>query len=423
MQIRSRRLVVPLVVLLIAMVANSALVIQRGLDKPLESDAFYFLEIAKSLASGHGYTLRSETFWPDQPTMRRLPGWPMTIALFLQLCPAVNADAVARVVCVALNVAAAVLIATLTGGLTRRHLPALLAGALYAVHPVALHFAYLGLSEPLFLFLVLAGLLCFMRGLGCTVAGFAFLGLACLVRANFILWLGLAAAVTVAVLWRDKLKPSRSQLATCLLGVCIFLVPPGVWLQRNHRVSGHFPVLSTLRGQTFYGGNNSVSAYTPEYWGHWVFPNQVPGEIPMAELARTMSEVEVDDYYFRRGLAFIGENAGAMPLLLLGKFVRAYVPIPWKPRIETVVASGFRWLIYVTAALGLWAAWRQTPLFYRICLPSMFLANLAVVLLFYGYVRFAFAFEPFLLPYSGVALAYAWSRLGGTGRSSAGAVV
>jgi len=409
MQIRSRRLAVPLVVLLIAMVANGALVIQRGLDKPLESDAFYFLEIAKSLASGHGYTLRSETFWPNQPTMRRLPGWPMTIALFLQLCPAANADAVARVVCVALNVAAAVLIALLTRRITGQNAAALFAGVAYAVHPVALHFAYLGLSEPLFLILVLLGVLCFVYGGRWVLPGFALHGLACLVRGNFVLWIGFAFLVAATAVLRRKLVLSRSKIAVCAVGAVLFVLPCGLWLARNYQITGEFPVLSTLRGQTFYGGNNPVVAHTWEFWGYWVFPDQVPGETPMRELAQSMSEYEVDTYYYQKGLAFLHENPESVPQVLLGKLVRAYLPVPWKPRLSSLVASAYRGLIYLTAAIGIWMAWKRTSAVYRLCLPAMLLANLAVVMIFWGYVRFSFAFEPFLVPFSGVALEQAWS--------------
>ena len=99
---------------------------------------------------------------------------------------------------------------------------------------------------------------------------------------------------------------------------------------RNYKISGEFPVLSTLRGQTFYGGNNDLVANTWRWWGYWVFPNAIPGETPMVELAEFMSEVDVDAYYTQRGKAWIRAHIAGLPRLALGKLTRAYVPVPWK---------------------------------------------------------------------------------------------
>ena len=353
--------------------------------------------------------MKEETYWPGEPTMRRLPGWPGALAPILKLCSGTSPDTITRCVCLLLNVAAAAALALLTRRVTGRNVAALFAGVAYAVHPVALHFAYLGLSEPLFLILVLLGLLCFVHGGRWVLPGFALHGLACLVRANFILWIGFAFVVAVTAVLRRKLELSRSKSAVCAVGAVLFVLPCGLWLARNYQITGAFPVLSTLRGQTFYGGNNPVVAHTWEFWGYWVFPDQVPGETPMRELAKSMSEYKVDAYYHAKGLAFLRENPASVPQLLLGKLVRAYLPIPWKPHLSSLVASAYRWLIYLTAAVGVWMAWSRVGSIYRLCLPAMLLANIAVVLVFWGYVRFSFAFEPFLLPFTGVALDRGWS--------------
>jgi len=163
--------------------------------------------------------------------------------------------------------------------------------------------------------------------------------------------------------------------------------------------------MSTIRGQTFYGGNNEVVAKDLEMWGYWIFPDSVPGETPMRELASTKSEYEVDDYYFRKGTAFVERNIRDMPRLWLGKMIRAFVPIPWKFSLGSWAVCVFRWLIYIGVLLGLCIGWRGVPRAYNTFLLSTVAVTVVTVLGFWGCGRFAFAMEPFLLPIAGAGVA------------------
>jgi hypothetical protein len=276
----------------------------------------------------------------------------------------------------------------------------------YAIHPSALHGAYFGLSEPFFLLLVAAGVVLLLSWPRLpALAGVLLLGCACLVRANFVLWIGFFVVLygLYALCTRVQLRPRLiAQAAICIL---LFCIPPGLWMWRNSRVCGHFPVMSTLRGQTFYGGNNQVVAENLEFWGYWVFPDSVPGETPMRELAATKSEYEVDDYYYRKGTAYITGNIMKMPRLWLGKLVRAYVPIPWKPSMGSYAVSAFRWLLYAGVVLGLCVGWRGVRPVYHAALLSILATGAVAVLGFWGCARFAFAMEPFLLPIVGAGAA------------------
>jgi hypothetical protein len=169
-------------------------------------------------------------------------------------------------------------------------------------------------------------------------------------------------------------------------------------------VCGHFPVLSTLRGQTIYGGNNSVVANDLNYWGYWVFPDSIPGETPMAELAGTRSEYEVDVYYYDRACSYIRENWFGLPRLLLGKLVRAYVPVPWKPQWASYGVCAYRILLYLAAIAGVFLGLRRVPRGYGVLLLAMLLTNIMTVLIFWGVTRFAFVLDPFLLPFAGLAM-------------------
>jgi hypothetical protein len=231
------------------------------------------------------------------------------------------------------------------------------------------------------------------------------MGLGCLVRANFVLWLPFAAVVA-AWAYRRVLGTAwiRAHALGVLAGVLLFAAPVAGWVLRNYAVSGRAPVISTLRGQTFYGGNNAVVADDLAYWGYWVFPNSIPGEPPMVELAKTMSEVEVDRYYYGKGREFVKRHAFALPRLLLGKLVRGFVPVPWKPGWGAYALAAFRLCLYAAALAGLWWFGRRAgPAFAVVTLGAAGVA-LATVLAFYGYVRFTFVLDPYLLPFAGMAV-------------------
>ena len=460
-------------VLAVALATHALVGLKMGMTAPLESDAHYYLQAAASLAGGQGYRI-PDTFWPDAPAMSRSPGWPFAMSLALRALPAATPDAVGRGLCLLVNALAALAVFLLARRLFDGLGVALLAGLGYAVHPVGLYLAYDGDSEPLFVLLLLGGVLlllgraendvdavietsgssaatgprsdgsgegnieqrtsnaqhrtgrlsrrstfsircwmfdvqasqteCRMSGVASTLSGYSLLGLACLVRPNFLFWIAFVAALLAIRRWKRVAPEPGLRLAGVLIGACLFLAPSLWWAARNHRVTGHFPVLSTLRGQTLYGGNNEVVANDFKYWGYWVFPNAIPGEKPMAELAQTMTEHEVDAYYYRKGVQYVREHLGSMPWLWLGKLVRAYVPIPWKVTVESGLASAYRWCLYLAAAMGLFLLWKTVDGVYRLILCAMLLTNAATILMFWGCARFSFPLDPFLLPFAAAAV-------------------
>jgi hypothetical protein len=400
-----------LAVLVVALVVNAGIGFKLGMSRPATSDAGYYLDIARNVADGGGFAL-DHGFWPGQPTASRLPGWPLFVAPFLRLFSSADPNLVIRVVCLVVNVLAAVFVALLTLRIIRSPVAATAAGFLYVAHPVAINAAVEGLSEPLFIVMTAAG--AFLL-LGATPVsrwgGMACLGLACTIRAHLILWPFFAVPVAVILQWREVQQKWRTRLFPVLAGTALLLLPSGLWAVRNFAVSGEFPVISTISGQTFYGGNNDVVADTLEWWGYWVFPDAIPGERAMSELAGSMSEFEVEKYYHRRGREYVEGHKSAMPRLCLGKLVRAYVPIPWKPSLGTWGVCGYRWLLYAGIVLGLPAALRRIGPAYWSILGGMAATTAVSVLVFWGCARFAFASEPFLLPIAVLPLDRMWSLL------------
>ena len=396
----------------VALVLNFGVGCKLGISRPLESDAYYYLQLAVSLADGQGY-LVPDSFWPNEPSMRRMPGWPIVTAAAIKLSPGVSPHVTARVTGLLINALAAVALAGLTLRLLRQTIPALLTGLAYAANPGALSYADSGLAEPLFILLAVVGTLLIVQQQALQrLSGFLVLGLAVLVRANFILWIVFFGLISVVVLWRTERKDWLPRLCVLAVAGALFLLPPLLWAARNYQLCGKFPVFSALRGQTFYGGNNPVVADDFHYWGFWIFPNSIPGETPMVELARTMSDHEVDAYYYAKGKAYIRSHLAGMPKLWVGKLVRAYVPIPWSHSVGSMVVSLYRLGIYAFLFVGVGAVWRRVGVPYQMALVAMLLTNLATVLVFYGYSRFAFAVEPMYLPFASAGIQRVWRWIG-----------
>lgn len=395
------------IVVVVAQMAALAVSLKTGLNTPLESDAEQYKSIAVNLAAGQGY--RSDaTFWPTEPTLQRMPGWPILVSLFLWVTPDSAADAVMRLLCCLLNAGVALVIAVMTQHLTGRWGPAVVAGLLYGLHPVGLFLSAEAASEMLFLFLVGASLVLMVWHPRRRPIAIMLAALACLERANFVLWLPvwLGLTLVVALVWQRQWL-SKRLVAHALVYCILFAIPTGAWLLRNHAVTGHFPVLSTLRGQTFYGGNNEVVANDLNWWGYWIFPDKIPGETPLAKLAleQGLSEYDVDCRYQASGVAYVREHALEMPRLCLGKLIRAYVPVPWKPLIGSYVVSAYRIAIDILALIGVFLIAGRITMAMGLHLLSFLVVNVITVVLFWGNYRFAFAFEPFLIPFAAVALA------------------
>jgi 4-amino-4-deoxy-L-arabinose transferase-like glycosyltransferase len=400
-------------VALLSLIVSLGFGFAMGLGKPMDGDAYYFYQLAESLSRNTGYVIH-DGFWPEDPSMRRLPGWPFMVSVVMRALPFISGEVAMRSLALVLHAVASVFVAAIALRLFRHGLVALVAGAVSTLHPAGLFAAHEGLSESAFVALAAAGTLLLLANLPISAKqasgetrpmrrssigmlfGFLLLGLSCLVRANFVLWIAFFAASYGLVILRRR---SLGTLGLLVVGGLLFALPPLTWAARNYQICGHFPAFSALRGQTFYGGNNAVVANDKAFWGYWVFPNQIPGETPMVELAQRMTEYEVDCYYYERGQRFVRENARSMPVLLVGKLVRAYVPIPWGRSFPSYASNAFRLVFMIAAIQGFVLFWRRTDARYLWVVGSMVATSVATVLVFYGYSRFAYTVEIFFIPF------------------------
>ena len=393
-----------LLIVLLTLAADVALITQVGLSSPVNGDGPYYIGLARSLASGHGYRLK-RSFWPEQPNISRLPLWPVILAIPASLFSNANDNAILRLTGAVLHAVSAALMLLLTFQLTGSFVGGVLAGAFLGMYPPASALATTGYSEIAFLVVVLAGLVLAFEGGKLAYCGVLLAGAGVLARPNFVL----LPAVLLA--WNAVFRPTRlaqwRNLRLWVIGGALFTLPAALWVARNYAVTGHFPILSGMEGETLYGGNNERVATDLSVWGYWIMPNEIPGEKTKRELTQTRTEWELNSYYHDRAMQFIRANWYALPRLMVGKLVRGFVPVPWVPLPASYIAFFFRGCVYA-AFIALGFSWRERNEDYTLVVGAMFLVTLATTLFYYGTYRFTFCIEPFLFPFIVAGAANAW---------------
>ena len=386
---QSRRSFVRGTLLVLAVAIASNWIVLISTKPAVSGDALLCMGIARNLAAGRGYVVA--TLWRDTRTMERAPVWPALLSASAWLASGADDTTSVRVTAACLNAANAVLLFGITWMLSRDRRISAAAGAGYALYPVALTLAATGCAEIAYVFVAALGTLLLLRGGRAFYPGALVLGLTVLVRSNFIL-LPVMAGLAAIPMFRIRRVPGRFVAAAAL-----FWLPSGLWIARNYALSGEFPILSTIEGETLYGANNDYVASNLAVWGYWVFPDEIPGQTAKKDLAATMSELQVDRYYHRKGIAFLKQHWLGLPRLEVGKLIRGLVPVPWIPNWGSYCVFLFRAALYAAVLLSLRTLRTMDPLF-RILVTGMFLVVLVTELVYYGTYRFTFCTEVFLLP-------------------------
>ena len=396
-------------ILAVALLFRLAMVAVVRVDKTPSSDEAILVGLAASMADGKGYQLDAGTYWTHQPTLIQSPGWPALLSIPFRALPASWRWPAARVMAIGFDSLAAVLLAVLAARLGAGRKAAAAAGFLYALNPVLAGVAAQLTRESAAVFFMLLFMIAVSGGSPRRVPRFLAAGLclgyACLIRSN---WLLMAPFFAAAFLWfqRAHFLRTLALLAVLAIGVLATQAP---WLIRNAHVYRKFPVFGAGGGETLYGGNNDQSAAVGgPYWGYFVFPDKISGETPLRELAGRMSELEVDEYYRARARQWLAANPRKLPGLVLGKLVRAYVPVPRTRGAAVLAGSAYRWLIYALAGAGLWMLWRRRARVGGEALAAIIAvgaAPFATVVVFCGYFRYVLPAELLLLIPAGAWIA------------------
>lgn len=358
-----------------------AVLVQAQLDQPpgrlclIAGDAEGYWELARKLITGQDYALY------DPPRyVLRTPGFPAVLAASMVVFG--ENPFAARCILACLGAAACGLTYLLGRELVNETV-GLLAASYTALSPTLSLFSVMLLSETTFAAAALLSLLLLARvtrpGFGKPVwqgglAGIA-MGLATLVRPTWLA-VGVVLAGAIALRGGGSWKLRALTLGSVLTGLTAALAP---WTIRNAIVTGHFVPTTLWVGPSLYDGLRPGATGDSDMQF-----------VEQDQLARRMSEYDVDREYRRRAWSFVRQHP-ADTLWLAGQKQKRF----WNlvPNASQFQAPWMQFLVSLTvipllglAGIGFALHWRQTRLVVLTCGPILLFA--AIHLLFVGSLRY-----------------------------------
>ncbi len=387
----------------LAIVALAALAVRtvatlHHRDYPVIGDALTFHLEGGHLAHGEGF----RRIFEDVPTAEHPPLFICLLALF----DLFGADGfLAQKLLVGLVGTATVVLIGLLGRRVGGDRVGLIAASLAAVYPLLWLVDGSLMSESLYGFFVVAVLLAAYAyrdartARRAAVLG-ALVGLAALTRGEALLLVPLLA---VALLALGPL-PARARIEHIGALVAAFAVVLAPWTIRN-LATFKSPVLISTNSEGVWVGANCHQTYYGPIIGLWDFPCY--GRRPAGDESQQSAE------YRRRGMDYLRDHAGRLPLVLAARVgrvwdvfrpaqQRAYEAGEGRPARSERLGVWVYWLLVPFAAAGAWLLRRRgQPL--AILLVPLVLVTLTA-LLTYGTTRFRLAAEPAILVLAAVAV-------------------
>jgi len=247
-----------------------------GPSAPLRGDEIDYDAIARSVASGNGFSLSA-----GEPTASRPPLYPILLAGVYRIAGA-RTEA-GKILQILLGGA----IVLLTYLLARRlfgEIAALVTAVLVACNPSLIFISSYLLAENLYIVLLLSFLVLF-------------------------------AAVSVLFFGAGARGSRFARSIVVLAGVFCALAP---WAARNEARFGKPILFTTHGGITFYQGNNRVAYDVPTYRGTVAPLDALPG----LDDIKGKGEVAGDAEAWRLGMAFVRENPGLVARMAAWRFMR-----------------------------------------------------------------------------------------------------
>jgi len=274
-----------------------------GPAAPLRGDEIDYDAIARSLASGHGFSLTA-----DRPTASRPPLYPILLAGVYRI---VGARAEAGKVLQILLGGAVVLLAYLLARRLFSERVALVAAAIVACNPSLIFISSYMLAENIYIALLLSFLILFAGGrtkplsYAVCAAGGILLGLSSLARPNAFPFAMFAAAAFL--FFGTGARGGRLAKSIVMLAAVFAVLAP--WVVRNEVRFGKPVLFTTHGGITFYQGNNRVAYDVPTYRGTVAPLEALPGWDDIKGKGKVAGDAEA----WRLGKAFIMENPDLVP--------------------------------------------------------------------------------------------------------------
>ncbi len=370
-----------------------------GFASPPEYDGIGYHQLAEGLLAGRGYV----NYW-GEPTAFRPPVY----SLFLAGVYAITGHSLAAVrLLQALLDSVTVL---LVYGIARQLFGgrvALLAGTGTALYPLLIYETGLIIPETLSYTLQFAAIVLLLQlhtagHRALPLLSGLLIGLTVLARPTAALW---APLILLWIIWPGLMRRSWEKLALTLAGLAVVFAP---WVLRNALALGAFVPISSNGAVNIWCGNNPLAdggsvQPTQETWNGADYPTR--GLHGWAGL----SEVESNQRFADRGLAWIRENPAMFARLIPKKLARLWSPVSYSVQFGRQASGALvalalpPYLVFLALAFaGIYRhrrAWRQTfPL-----LAVVISVNLMVIP-YYGATRYGIPMVVALILFAAVAL-------------------
>jgi 4-amino-4-deoxy-L-arabinose transferase-like glycosyltransferase len=290
-------------------------------------DQYVYLDLARSLLSGHGYSTSSDVFIASQgdPTSVEPPMYPLVLAGLL----GIFGD---RLLAVRLfnAVVSSVTCATvyLIGKRFFGQKAGLWAGALMLIYPLHIMYVRPIMPEPLYTLLVSLIVLLLLRPMDSfnnvhSLIGGLLAGIAFLTRAESLGFSLLAFGFRIWTLWRQQGVRFKEVAVRILLGLCGFVVIAVPWGIRNWAVQGKFHLLPTKKYVLWDLNWLRYKRETEPKWREYINAQYyaIPG-------FGSLSELERDQYLRRMAIDFISQNPAVFVKYAITRVANAYPIVP-----------------------------------------------------------------------------------------------
>jgi hypothetical protein len=195
----------------------------------------------------------------------------------------------------------------------------------------------------------------------------------------------------VSYFFRNKIKFFK--IAVVPLIFMVLAVTP--WIIRNYKLTGHFILISSQAGRTFWAANNEVVLNNPKLIGSLIDLINLP---QINEFIKYKTFYEQDEAGYRYGINFIKHHLKDMPKLELMKLYRLFTPFYNTANKSFNLIGGLSWAICsIFVFWGLAITFRNTKFN---ALHAAFLLMIFIALIFYGDHRFRESISPFLVVYA-----------------------
>ncbi len=317
----------------------------------------------------------------------QMPLYPLLIAITGPGTAQLAADIV-------LSVTSVWLVYAMTGELFGDAYSRIFACAAAACYPPLIFFSVVGLSEILFITLVLASFLCWYRGRFTLAAIFAVL--AVLTRPVFDLFAPLLVLLFALVVHRLPVKKALQHLGVYFIIYCALMTP---WWLHNYRAYGSFVRLTPGAGVALYAGNNPLNHSGGGNLGV---------DYDLSAFANITDPIERDRALRSAAIGYIVHNPRRFLELAALKFLRIWEIVPVNeayrsPGIIILSIASFVPLL-VLAGLGLFVKRQRLRKLSPILLFG--LCYVLVHMILVGTIRYRFPLELFLIVFAGAGASY-----------------